>query len=126
MMDRIGARGLLLAIFTALCGAVGIACMKLGVRQEPVVLPVFAAGLAVYGVGMVAGIALLAKFPISIAYPVVVGLSLVLLVFVSASWLGETLTPARLLGTALILVGVVFLAGSGAQYSTKRNAARVD
>jgi multidrug transporter EmrE-like cation transporter len=110
MTDRMSPSGLALAIFTAFCSAIGIAAMKAGLATTPLHLAPFLAGLATYVVGLVTGVILVAVYPLSLAYPIVVGLSLVLLGGLSALWLGETLTPTRLAGTVLVILGVALLA----------------
>lgn len=109
MTDRFKSGGALLVVFTAICSGTGIVLMKYGMGGEPLRIAFFLSGLAVYGIGIVCGIVLLGKYPISTVYPVVVGLSLVVVATISAIALGEAMTQSRLIGMALIVAGVFFL-----------------
>ncbi|MFC5548298.1 EamA family transporter [Massilia aerilata] len=73
-------------------------------------LPILA-GLACYALSLVVWIMGLSRTDVSIAYPM---LSLGYVVAAVGAWvfLGETIPPQRLLGIAVILVGVVVLARS--------------
>jgi multidrug transporter EmrE-like cation transporter len=106
-------QGLLLAVFTALCSGSGICLIKAGIAGGGFRLGFFLLGIATYGIGIVCGLVLVAIYPLSIAYPIVVGLSLALLAGISAVSLGEPLTPYKLAGTALIVLGVVLLVRPG-------------
>ena len=109
MSAGLSGRGLLLALATAACSAVGIVMLKRGLEGGAIQWVPFAAGIIVYGVGIALGIWLVGRYAVSVAYPIVVGLSLVFLAAVSVLVLGETLTPLKLAGTALIVVGVAVL-----------------
>jgi multidrug transporter EmrE-like cation transporter len=111
MTDRLTPRGLALASVTALCSGIGIALMKHGLTGETVRVAFFAAGLLVYGTGIVCGIVLLTIYPLSLAYPIVVGLSLAVLAVTSSLWLAEPFTLSRLAGTFLVVMGVLLLVG---------------
>lgn len=104
-------RGLLLTLVTAICGGIGISLMKFGLAAQPMHLLAFMGGLAAYGAGILGGIALLALYPISLAYPMVVGSSIAVLAAISAVWLNESLTPLRIAGIALVIIGVALLVG---------------
>lgn len=77
----------------------------LGVATQPYVL----GGLACYVLSVGIWIAALSRVDVSLAYPM---LSLGYIVNALAAWLlfGEALTPAKVVGTLIILVGVVVLA----------------
>ena len=109
MTDRLSPRGLVLATITALCSAVGIVSIKEGVKAEPVHLMPLLAGLVIYGAGVVLGIILIGRYALSIAYPTVVGLSLVMLAAISFVILGEVMTPLKIVGALLIVLGAVVL-----------------
>jgi multidrug transporter EmrE-like cation transporter len=111
MTDRLTPRGLVLAIVTALCSGIGIALMKHGLAGEVLRVAFLAAGLLVYGTGIVCGMVLLSVYPLSLAYPIVVGLGLAVLAVTSSLWLAEPFTLSRLAGTLLVIVGVLLLAG---------------
>jgi len=65
------------------------------------------------GFGLALGIWLIGRYSVSVAYPIVVGLSLVMLAAISALALGEMLTPLKLAGTGLIVAGVAVLTRPG-------------
>jgi len=79
----------------------------LGLALEPRIL----AGIACYAVSLIVWILALSKTPVSIAYPMVsLGFALNALL---AWWLlGETVTPMRMAGIGIIIVGVVLVARS--------------
>ncbi len=109
MSEHLSAKGLLLALATAVCSALGIATLKSGFDGGIVHLAPLAVGIVVYGLGVALGTWLIGRYAISVAYPIVVGLSLVVLAGLSAATLGETLGALKLVGTALIVLGVVVL-----------------
>jgi drug/metabolite transporter (DMT)-like permease len=73
-------------------------------------------GLAAYGCSLLAWLAVLVRYPLSYAYPLL-GISYVLVYFGAAHWdrLGEPMTPMRTAGTLLILAGVALVSRGGAQ-----------
>ena len=71
----------------------------------------FWTGMFCYGASLCVWIAALTKAPVSTAYPML-SLGYVVVAAVSVGWLGETVTPAKLLGIALICVGVVLVSRS--------------
>ena len=71
----------------------------------------FWTGMFCYGASLCVWIAALTKAPVSTAYPML-SLGYVVVAAVSVGWLGETLTPAKLLGIALICAGVVLVSRS--------------
>ena len=81
--------------------------MGFGLALEPRIL----AGIACYVVGLVVWILALSKTPVSIAYPMVsLGFALNALL---AWWLlGEAVTPMRMAGIGVIIVGVYLVARS--------------
>jgi len=56
-------------------------------------------------------LAALSKAPVSTAYPML-SLGYIVVACVSVLWLGETLSPAKMLGIALICAGVVLVSRS--------------
>jgi multidrug transporter EmrE-like cation transporter len=70
--------------------------------------PSFWAGMLCYGASLCVWVAALSKAPVSTAYPML-SLGYVVVAAVSVAWLGETLTPAKVLGIALICAGVVLV-----------------
>jgi multidrug transporter EmrE-like cation transporter len=73
----------------------------------------FWAGMFCYGASLCVWIAALTKAPVSTAYPML-SLGYVVVAAISVGWLGETMTPAKLLGIALICAGVVLMSRSSA------------
>lgn len=117
--DTLSGRGLVLAIGTGACSALGIVMLKRGLDGGALDLIPLAAGILMYGVSIVLGMLLVGRYALSIAYPIVVGLSLCFLAAVSAVALGETLGPLKLAGTALIVLGVVQLTRPVASLTAK-------
>jgi multidrug transporter EmrE-like cation transporter len=90
--------------------------LKAGTNAAPVDLklafdPRILAGVACYAVSLIVWILALSKTPVSIAYPMVsLGFALNALL---AWWLlGESVTPMRMLGIGVIIIGVVLVARS--------------
>jgi multidrug transporter EmrE-like cation transporter len=70
--------------------------------------PPFWTGMLCYGASLCVWVAALTKAPVSTAYPML-SLGYVVVAAVSVAWLGESLTPAKVLGIALICTGVVLV-----------------
>ena len=90
--------------------------LKAGTNAEPLGLrlaiePHILAGLACYVVSVVVWVVALSKVPVSMAYPM---LSIGYVVNAIAAYylLGETVTPMRLAGIGVIIVGVFVVARS--------------
>ncbi len=118
METRVGMAVLLFAAFTV-CTSCGLLLFK---YSWPSFQEALAAGrwwsrqtlIVVVGVGLYASSFLLwlliaSRMPLTIAYPVAIGLSLVAITIGAAVWLGEPLTAARLVGGALIMVGIALV-----------------
>ena len=73
----------------------------------------FWAGMVCYGASLCVWVAALTKAPVSTAYPML-SLGYVVVAAVSVAWLGEALTPAKMLGIALICTGVVLVSRNAA------------
>jgi multidrug transporter EmrE-like cation transporter len=71
----------------------------------------FWTGMLCYGVSVCVWVAALSKAPVSTAYPML-SLGYVVVAAVSVAWLGESLTPAKMLGIALICTGVLLVSRS--------------
>ena len=101
--------GVLLNAAAQLLLKAGTNAMPLGLRLaiEPHIL----AGLACYVVSVVVWIVALSRVPVSIAYPM---LSIGYVVNALAAWylLGEAVTPMRLAGIGIIVLGVFIVARS--------------
>jgi drug/metabolite transporter (DMT)-like permease len=68
-------------------------------------------GLALYGLGAILWLFVLARLPLTAAYPFV-GLGFVATLAIGVLALNEAVTPGRLAGTLLIAVGCVLVARS--------------
>jgi multidrug transporter EmrE-like cation transporter len=73
----------------------------------------FWGGMFCYAASVCVWLAALSKAPVSTAYPML-SLGYVVVAPVSTLWLGETLSPAKVLGIALICAGVVLVSRSSA------------
>jgi multidrug transporter EmrE-like cation transporter len=73
----------------------------------------FWTGMLCYSASVCVWVAALTKAPVSTAYPML-SLGYVVVAAVSVAWLGETLTPAKVLGIALICAGVALVSRSAA------------
>jgi len=71
----------------------------------------FWAGMLCYATSVCVWLAALSKAPVSTAYPML-SLGYVVVAAVSVMWLGETLSPGKVLGIALICAGVVLVSRS--------------
>jgi multidrug transporter EmrE-like cation transporter len=71
----------------------------------------FWSGMVCYGASLCVWLAALSKAPVSTAYPML-SLGYVVVAVVSVGWLGESMTPAKIAGIALICLGVVLLTRS--------------
>jgi multidrug transporter EmrE-like cation transporter len=71
----------------------------------------FWAGMLCYGTSVCVWLAALSKAPVSTAYPML-SLGYIVVTAVSVLWLGETLSPAKVLGIALICGGVILVSRS--------------
>jgi len=71
----------------------------------------FWAGMACYAASVCVWLAALSKAPVSTAYPML-SLGYVVVAAVSVLWLGESLGPGKMLGIALICVGVILVSRS--------------
>jgi multidrug transporter EmrE-like cation transporter len=73
----------------------------------------FWVGMFCYGASLCVWLGALSRAPVSIAYPML-SIGYVIVAFASMLWLGETLSPAKILGIALICMGVVLVSRSSA------------
>lgn len=65
--------------------------------------------MAFFGINFLFYTKALQSMNISVAYPLVVGLSVVLILFLSLVILGERLAPAQFAGIALVIAGIVLI-----------------
>jgi multidrug transporter EmrE-like cation transporter len=73
----------------------------------------FWAGMLCYAASICVWLAALSKAPVSTAYPML-SLGYVVVATVSVLWLGEVMTPSKVVGIALICLGVVLVSRSAA------------
>jgi multidrug transporter EmrE-like cation transporter len=73
----------------------------------------FWTGMVCYAASVCVWLAALSKAPVSTAYPML-SLGYVVVAAVSVGWLGESMTPAKMLGIALICAGVILVSRSSA------------
>ena len=90
--------------------------LKAGTNAAPLGLrlaiePHILAGLACYVVSVVVWVVALAKVPVSMAYPML-SIGYVVNAIAAYYWLGEAVTPMRLAGIGVIIVGVFIVARS--------------
>jgi len=90
--------------------------LKAGTNAEPLGLrlaiePHILAGLACYVVSVVVWVVALSKVPVSMAYPML-SIGYVVNAIAAYYWLGEAVTPMRLAGIGVIIVGVFVVARS--------------
>ena len=71
----------------------------------------FWAGMTCYAASLCVWIAALSKAPVSVAYPML-SLGYVVVAAISAMWLGEALSLAKVFGIALICAGVLLVSRS--------------
>jgi multidrug transporter EmrE-like cation transporter len=90
----------------------GLQTLRYSVVSLGTSLP-FWAGMMCYGASVCVWLAALSKAPVSTAYPML-SLGYIVVAAVSVLWLGETLSPAKVLGIAFICVGVVLVSRSSA------------
>jgi multidrug transporter EmrE-like cation transporter len=82
----------------------------LEIIRETALQPAIIGGLALYAVGAVVWLSVLAKWDVSKAYPLV-GLGFVAAAVVGW-WTGESIATTRLLGVGFIVLGVLLVARS--------------
>ena len=90
--------------------------LKAGTNARPLGLalaiePHILAGLACYVVSVVVWVVALSKVPVSMAYPML-SIGYVVNAIAAYYWLGEAVTPMRLAGIGVIIVGVFIVARS--------------
>ena len=101
--------GVLLNAGAQLLLKAGTNAMPLGLRLaiEPQIL----GGLACYVVSVVIWVVALSRVPVSIAYPML-SIGYVVNAIAAWQWLGEDLTPIRMCGIGVIVLGVFMVARS--------------
>jgi multidrug transporter EmrE-like cation transporter len=97
-----------LAAFSQFDFATLVASILVLARSAP-----FWVGMFCYGASLCVWLAALARAPVSIAYPML-SIGYVIVAIASTLWLGETLSPAKIMGIALICAGVAIVSRSAA------------
>lgn len=109
--------GYALAVLSALLGSAGQLCMKLGVTSyragqlAPGGVQVVA-GVILYGVAAAVWLLVLARLPLSAAYPVL-ALNFVLIQVFGTLFLGEPFTAMKGAGLFMIAAGIWMTMGKG-------------
>ncbi|MEK7127727.1 MAG: EamA family transporter [Patescibacteria group bacterium] len=100
---------ILIMVFNSLISAGGQLCFKLGVNDRNLVFILL--GLICYGVSLLIWLFVLSKVDLSFAYALV-ALTFVFLLIFSRVFLHETIGIYRIIGSLLIILGIVFVAKS--------------
>lgn len=69
--------------------------------------PIFLLGLALYGSGTLIWMRVLATEPLSIGYPILMSIAFISITLGAALFFREAISPLRLIGMVVIVVGVV-------------------
>lgn len=97
-----------LMLGSALAACVGQLCWKLGASRGLVWVGV---GLVLYALGALLMLAAYRHGELSTLQPIL-GLSYALSLVLGALWLGEAVTPGRVLGVVVVTIGVALVASS--------------
>ena len=100
---------LILILFTVALNAVAQTLLKLGSGQNPLNMFLFG-GLAAYGLSTVFYIVVLGKFNLSVAYPVVIGLTVLATTISGAIILSEKVSSVGWIGVGLMISGIFAIA----------------
>ena len=71
-----------------------------------------AMGTVLFAAGLISYVRALETLPLGVAYPVLVGCSIVAISFVAIMFFGESISFAHVAGVVLIFLGIVILARS--------------
>lgn len=112
--------GILLVLLSAFCSSVGQLIWKIMPSFDLPVLFSYVLGLALYGIGALLLIVAFRFGEMSILHPML-SFGFVFAIIWSKIFLTEDLTVQKLIGTALIIAGVIVLAIGNAQTSNKEN-----
>jgi multidrug transporter EmrE-like cation transporter len=100
---------LFLILITVGLNTVAQALLKLGSNQG-ITNIYFAGGILAYGLSTLFYIIVLGKFNLSVAYPVIIGLTVVSTTVVGAVIFREKITPGHWTGIGLMLSGIAAIA----------------
>ncbi|MEL6526005.1 MAG: hypothetical protein AAFQ07_09880 [Chloroflexota bacterium] len=69
--------------------------------------PIFIVGLVLYGGGTLVWMRVIATEPLSVGYPILMSIAFITITLGAAFFFSEQITPLKLLGMAIIVVGVI-------------------
>ena len=101
----------LLVLITVALNTLAQALLKLGSGQNPV-NPYLLSGILSYGLSTIFYIVVLGKFNLSVAYPVIIGLTVLSTTVTGAYFLGEEVATVQWLGIGLMLSGISAIASA--------------
>lgn len=93
-------------------GSANTAVGLLGFFIKTLTSPIVILGLGLYGLGAVLWLIVLSREDVSFAYPLV-SFAYVLAIILSAIFLKESVTPARIIGPVFIMIGIFIIARFG-------------
>lgn len=99
----------LLILLTVGLNTFAQALLKLGSGQNPV-NPYLFGGIVAYGLSTIFYIVVLGKFNLSVAYPIIIGLTILATTIAGAYFLGEKVEATQWLGIGLMLSGISAIA----------------
>jgi small multidrug resistance pump len=99
----------LLVLFTVGLNTLAQALLKLGSGQNPL-NPYLFGGILAYGLSTVFYVAFLGKLNLSVAYPLIIGLTVLATTITGAFLLGEKVSAIQWLGIGLMLSGISVIA----------------
>jgi multidrug transporter EmrE-like cation transporter len=80
-----------------------------GTALELLLSPVFILAIASLGCAFLFYVRSLARLPLAVAYPVMVGLSMIVVAVANYWWLGAPLEAPQLLGILILFLGIVLI-----------------
>jgi len=101
----------LLVLITVALNTLAQALLKLGSGQNPV-NPYLLSGILSYGLSTIFYIVVLGKFNLSVAYPVIIGLTVLSTTVTGAYFLEEKVATVQWLGIGLMLSGISAIASA--------------
>ncbi len=99
----------ILVLLTVALNTLAQALLKLGSGQNPL-NPYLFGGILAYGLSTIFYVAFLGKLNLSVAYPVIIGLTVLATTITSAFILGEKVPVIQWLGIGLMLSGLSVIA----------------
>ncbi|HHA2249809.1 TPA: EamA family transporter [Enterobacter ludwigii] len=102
--------GIIYITISGLCSALAGAMLKLGAHRKPYV-SLFdfwphASAVGFYFVGFVFYFLALSRMSLTIAYPIMVSSAILFVMFMGAIWFAEPITTTKIVGAAIIILGV--------------------